>query len=240
MSKLKKAPLIEVIFELRWAISNSNDLAKVQYLYGDLYNEIKDAYPYREAIVPAEVPVELLINKPIHRFRKAKNDYPLCQVGPGIITHNTIDKQYFWNTFYKNTTKLIDAFYKVFTLNEQITTSLLYIDLIPFDFTNNNVYKFINDNINIDFKQSFLDEDSQPFDLNFGFYYKTKFGNLELTFRRGRKSENEEGILIQTRLNGNNISTDKNKIFNWIENAHYTCSNTFKKLISTNLYNSFQ
>jgi len=240
MSKLKKAPLVEVVFELRWAITNSNDLAKAQYLYGDLYNELKDSYPFREGIVPAEVPVELLINRPIHRFRKAKNDYPLCQVGPGIITHNTIDKQYFWDSFYENTTKLIDSFFKVFPLNEQISISLLYIDLIPFDFANNNVYKFLNDNLNIDFKQSFLDENSQPFDLSFGFYYKTKFGNLELTFKRGRKNENEEGILIQTRLNGDNISTETNQIFDWLENAHDTCSNTFKKLISTKLYDSFQ
>jgi len=240
MSKLKNAPLIEVIFELRWGISNSDDLAKAQYIYGDLYNELKEFYPYREAIVPAEVPIEMLINKPIHRFRKAKNDYPLCQVGPGIITHNTIDKHYFWNKFYENTTKLIEAFSNVFHLNEKITTSLLYIDLIPFDFTSKDVYKFINDHFNIEFKQSFFEEISQPFDLNFGFYYKTKFGNLELTFRRGRKNENEEGILLQTRLNSNNMNTDKTEILNWLENAHYTCSNTFKKLISTNLYNSFK
>lgn len=240
MSKLKKAPLIEVIFELRWAITNSDDLARSQYLYGDLYNELKSIYPFRESIVPAEVPIDLLINKPVHRFRNSKDEYPLCQIGPGLITHNTIDKKYYWETFSKNIIELVDAFINVFPeKDKQITTSLLYIDLIPFDFSKDNVNNFLNENFNIDFKQSFLDGNYQPYELNFGFYYKTKFGNLELTFRRGSKNINEEGILIQTRLNAFNLTLDKNKISVWLNNAHNSCSTVFKKLVSTKLYNSF-
>ena len=78
---------------------NKSDLSKVQYLYGDLYSELKQKYPHRESIVPTEIPLDILINQPVHRFRSAPNDYPLFQVGPGIITLNTTDSKYYWNTF---------------------------------------------------------------------------------------------------------------------------------------------
>lgn len=42
MSKLPNAPLIEVVIELRWQITQKNELTGIQYLYGDLYNELKD------------------------------------------------------------------------------------------------------------------------------------------------------------------------------------------------------
>jgi len=88
MSKLPKAPLLEVIFELRWQIKQKSDLTKYQYLIGDLYSAIKKTYPVRESLAPPEVPTDILINNPVHRFRKDKNQYPLVQIGPGLLTLN--------------------------------------------------------------------------------------------------------------------------------------------------------
>jgi len=100
MSKLPNAPLIEVIFELRWEIKQKSDLTKYQYLIGDLYSSIKGDFPIRESLAPPEIPTEILINNPAHRFRSDKNQYPLVQVGPGLLTLNTTDENYFWNDFY--------------------------------------------------------------------------------------------------------------------------------------------
>ena len=41
MSKLPKAPLVEVVFELKWDIKIKSDLDDFQYLYGDLYANLK-------------------------------------------------------------------------------------------------------------------------------------------------------------------------------------------------------
>lgn len=89
MSKLPKAPLVEVVFELRWEIAEKADLMQVEYLYGDIYAELKDKYPHRERILPIEIPVDLTVNKPVFRYRANKNSYPLIQLGPGLITLNT-------------------------------------------------------------------------------------------------------------------------------------------------------
>ena len=82
MSKLPKAPLVEVVAELRWEIISKEELAGVQYLYGDLYNELKQKYPFRESIIPIEVPIEMTINRPVHRFRAEKEDIPFFKSDP--------------------------------------------------------------------------------------------------------------------------------------------------------------
>ena len=44
MSKLLKAPLLEVIFEINWDITNKNDIIEFQYLHGDMYSNLKNSY----------------------------------------------------------------------------------------------------------------------------------------------------------------------------------------------------
>ncbi len=80
MSKLPNAPLIEVIYELRWDVKDEQDLGKFQYLHGDLYAAKKIEYPLREILISVDVPVGLLINNPVYRFR-SKENYPLFQLG---------------------------------------------------------------------------------------------------------------------------------------------------------------
>src|SRR5258708_6704442 len=94
MSKLPSAPLIEVVFELRWTIEQQ-EAQSIQYLSGDLYPHIKDKYPFREAIQG----FPLFGNSPSSRFRVAQNDYPLVQIGPGVLTINTTDAKYFWKEY---------------------------------------------------------------------------------------------------------------------------------------------
>lgn len=150
MSKLPKAPLLEVIFELRWQIKQKSDLNKYQYLIGDLYSLIKDTYPVRESLAPPEVPTDILINNPVHRFRTATNQYPLVQVGPGVLTLNTTDDNYYWSEFYDWAQTLNQRFFSVFPIEtETFNANLLYLDFFKFDFKNDNVNDFINESFNI-------------------------------------------------------------------------------------------
>ena len=129
MSRLPNAPLLEVIFELRWQIKEKEELNKYQFLIGDLYSSIKENYPSRESLVPPQVPTDILINNPFHRFRKGKNEYPLVQIGPGVLTLNTTDDNYFWKDFYTWSESLVTNFFDVFILeNEAFKSNLLYLD----------------------------------------------------------------------------------------------------------------
>lgn len=241
MSKLPKAPLLEVIFELRWQIKQKSDLTKYQYLIGDLYSAIKQTYPERESLAPPEVPVDFLINSPVHRFRKDKNQYPLVQIGPGVLTLNTIDENYHWNDFYSWAEALNNVFFSVFQLeNETFRSNLLYLDFFKFDFINNNVNEFINKSFNIIINQGFIEETGNPFHLDIGFFYNTELGNLSVTLKKGQNGKKEDGIVMQTSLNGKDSMTSSVNVLSWLNQAHEFSSKIFKEITKGELYNSFK
>jgi len=242
MSKLPHAPLIEVVLELRWKITNKADLTKIQYLYGDIYNTLKNKYPYRESIAPPEIPIEILINQPAHRFRASQNDYPLFQVGPGIITLNTVDKKYFWEKFSTDSEELINAFLSVFPFqnNEKLNPSILFLDFFPFNFNEKDVYNFISEKFNIEFKQNFIKDVKNPKDVNIGFYYEIQLGDLSVIFQKGKDNKQSEGIVLQTRINGTSLNPEITEIKTWIDKSHDVCSDLFKKLSEGELYESFK
>ena len=239
MSKLPKAPLVEVVIELRWQITNKNELAGIQYLYGDIYNELKEKYPFRESILPVEFPMEMTINQPVHRFRAERDGYPLFQVGPGILTLNTIDSKYYWEALFKDASELIENFFKVYTLNKDISPGILYIDFFPFNFEKQDVHEFINHRFNVTFGQSFFENDNFPTDFNMGFAYNINLGDLRINFQKG-KNNNIDGILLQTRINGKSLNPNQKNINNWFNQAHSLSSNLFKQLIEGELYQSFK
>ncbi len=241
MSNLPNAPLIEVVLELRWQITNKNDLTKIQYLYGDIYNELKHKYPYREVVQPMEVPVEILINHPVHRYRSEESGYPLIQIGPGLITQNMDRYTYGWEFFLESSIELISSFIKIFPLqkHEYLIPSLLFIDFFPFNFENSDVYEYINEKFNLSYSQSFIDNHSNPKNLNLGFYYDIPLGELSVNFLRGKNLSHDDGIILQSRIGGSSSFSEKEELTTWIKDAHEVCSDLFKRLTEGELYKSF-
>jgi uncharacterized protein (TIGR04255 family) len=242
MSKLPNAPLVEVVFELRWSVNDKSDLMEAEYLYGDIYAEIKNKYPHRERILPIEIPVELTINKPVYRYRANKNDYPLVQVGPGLLTLNTTANLYEWNFFFNDAKELIKTFLKIFKPKKEkkINLSLLYLDFFPFDFKNEDVTKFINENLNIKIEQSFIENVRYPKEINIAYSFDIEHGELKVSLQKGINNSKNEGLLLQSRINGAPIQPENDLITEWINNSHGICSNLFKELTKGQLYESFK
>lgn len=242
MSKLPNAPLLEVIFELRWEVTNKADLSKYQYLHGDLYSILKDTYPFRESLVPPEIPSDVLINKPVHRFRTAPRDYPLFQIGPGLITLNTVDKRYEWNEYFEWCKNLIDAFFNVYPLDkaEKFTPSLIYFDFLKLDITKGDILTYINKHFNINVSQNFFNTKNFPKIFNWGLGYDTELGELSVKINVGKNGKQEEGLIIQTQLRGLKFDPESEHILNWLDNSHKFCSNLFKEMTKGALYESFK
>ncbi len=241
MSRLPNAPLVEVVFELRWQIQDKSDLLSFQYLFGDLYSELKNKYPVRESLTPPEIPLDVFINQPIYRYRIEKEKYPLYQIGPGILTVNTIDEVYFWDDFYKSSEEILDTFIGIGSFDKELKfkPSLLYFDFFPFDFSSDNVHDFLNEKFNITFKQNFMDE-SIPTNLNLGFYYKTKIGDIATTFQKGKNNKKNDGIVLRTKIDGLSYKLNKNDLLKWINDAHKLSSQSFKELTKGKLYETFK
>jgi uncharacterized protein (TIGR04255 family) len=242
MSKLPNAPLLEVIFEIRWDIMKSG-LQKYQFLHGDLYSLLKEYYPIREILVPANVPVELLLNSPVHRFRHKEKGYPLFQTGPGLISVNTDDEIYDWDKDYFIRCKTItESFFKVYPSlgNEIFTPSLIYIDFLKLNIEKEDAFQFVNENLNIKVSQSFFQNQILPKSLDFGFMYATDLGDLKFSLNIGKNSKGEDGIVMQTNLHGPGFDNSTNDIIGWLDKAHNLSTNLFKQMTEGKLYDSFK
>lgn len=240
MSRLKNAPLLEVIFELRWDMSHQEHWKKYPYLHGDLYAQLKEKYPKRELLVPGEIPQEALVNKAVYRFR-SKENYPLFQVGPGLLTLNTTDDYYEWDDYYGQIKELTDNFFNLyeFPAAEKITPSLSYYDFLKFDWEQNDVLKYVSENLNITIDQDFYDVNGNPSSFNWGIGYKTVLGNFNLRIDAGMNKNQEKGLILQFQLNGLQKDPDIQSLSSWLIDGHKLCSKLFKKLTAGNLYNSF-
>jgi len=242
MSRLPKAPLLEVIFELKWKITNKDDLTKYQYLTGDLYSKIKERYPRRQTSIPPEFPIDLLISKPVHKYSVQESAYPLVQLGPGIVTLNTNDNNYFWEEYYAWAKELIGNLFEVYSMNqsEKFQPSLIYIDFLVIDFEKNNILDYLSEKMNIKISQNFLFNKSNPKALNFGISQEVDNGVLNISFNTGRNKEKETGLVIETKLIGNEFDPDSNIILEWLDSGHKLCSSLFKEMTKGDLYESFK
>jgi uncharacterized protein (TIGR04255 family) len=240
MSKLPKAPLLEVIFEINWDITNKNDIINFQYLHGDLYSNIKENYSYRENLLPPEVPYDVAKGMPVYRFRKEEAGYPLVQIGPGILTYNTVDELYFWESFENEINNLTKSFSVVFSEINKINLipTLTYIDFFEIDLQNENIVDFVNQNLNLNVKQSIIENDRAK-DINLNLSYEIDNNILSLNLRGG-SANNKEGIVLQTKLIGKKQKYSSKEQIEWLNEAHEICSDIFKKITTEKLYNSFK
>ena len=243
MSKLLNAPLIEVIFELRWEINLKSDLIDFQYLHGDLYSSLKDKYPHRENLIPPEIPFEAVKGMPVFRFRETNNSYPLIQIGPGLLTVNALNDSYVWSDFKQEIYNVLDVLNQIYpkinTLN--LKPGLTYIDFLSMDKKAINSIDFINENLNVAISNTIL-TDAQILvnDINFTVNYKIKENLLSLNVADGKVNDNTDGIILQTKVIGNNNSYNNQELKSWLEGSHELSSKTFKSIIKEELYNSFK
>lgn len=240
MSRLPNAPLIEVIFELRWDVRMKQDMINMQYLYGDLYNALKDKYPIREHVAPPELPMEVLINLVAHRYRSVLNGYPLYQLGAGVLTLNSDHQHYDWENYYPWADELLTKFFEEFLDKDKpFKTNLSFIDFFPVDFEQRDVNEFINESFNIKIEQTFFKSRTPPINLNLGFYYKTEVGDLAITFQKGIGAGQKPGIIVETKISGNELPPVKQAILDWLGSSHKLSSQVFKDLINERFYMTF-
>jgi len=240
MSKLKNAPLLEVIFELRWNMSDSSHWERYPYLHGDLYSQLKDKYPQRELLVPGEVPQEVMVNKPVYRF-KSHDGYPLFQVGPGLITLNTTDDFYEWDDYFAQIKELSNEFFQLYNFgsNEKVSPSLSYYDFLKIDLEEQDVLGYLSENLNIKITQNFHEFNEDPNSFNLGIGYKTNLGNFNLRIDAGINKNQEKGLILQFQLNGLQKQPNIEDLTSWLNDGHKLCSKLFKQLTEGNLFNSF-
>ncbi len=137
MPKLSKAPLQEVIFEIRWTFgTDSQSMQAVDTEYpmavGKMQNLVEDEFPVYKRKHPIDIPEQPVLHyQTVHQFWSKDGSWPILQLGPGIFTINDTEKNYDWDTTFlpmviKNVEKLWKAYSNKIKVN---LASLRYIDL---------------------------------------------------------------------------------------------------------------
>lgn len=243
MNKLPNAPLIEVIFELIWPINNNKDREKFQFMLGDIYSKLKHKYPNRQNLVSApnfEIPLEVFINKPMYRFTKNES-YPLYQIGPGLLSVNTIDSFYSWSDFEQEILEVTEALNYSYDFEEstQLNYGLKYINFFQFDFNKNNAFDYLSEYLHLDIKHNLQPDNIIPMFFSLAIGYPCDLGLFNTVINRGNYN-GEEGFIIETNVTKQLISANLEALSSWLEESHDFLSRKFKKMTKGALYNSFK
>jgi uncharacterized protein (TIGR04255 family) len=253
MSKLPKAPLIEVIFELHWPSQDLDDLNKFDLSLGAMFVALRKDFPHTINLRPDnQIPLGIFIDKPTHRFTQGNfpptdpKNYPLYQLGPGLLTVNTVDENYDWDRFSAlilEINRILSDIYQ-FDPNKELTLALKYLDFYKVNFEDDvrtlyqELFKF-----KIDLGRA-VPKEVHPILMNIESGYKTANGTVNFSLKRVKMAkpfDNTDGIIfengIQLKIKAENYTNTLNK---WLTDAHEDLSAFFKEITKGKTYESFK
>ena len=240
--KLKNAPLKEAIFELFWngpidksgfPIDNEFDLAQ-----GRFDVEIRKDFPVYKRLIPANSPIKIL-GQPIHQFWRNQLQWPVVQLGQGIMTVNETEKGYIWDNFRKIIHDSIQILIKSYDTSPSFKRlSLRYIDSVDLP-ENITLLDFVNSSFKTNITNSFM-VPGEMAGLNFNQIF-TVFQNskVHLNIQSAINNLNGKPAIVWITLIETNEIPSIDDISKWIDKAHSTCSNLFKQTLSESFYETF-
>lgn len=240
IEKLPNAPLQEVVFELLWEMDYDSSGRPFdqgfEFAQGIFAEKIKKEFHFHKRTIPEGFPLTTY-PKPIHQFWKGVNEWPVIQIGPGILTINDIEKNYTWKEFKKLVTKTIKVFINAYKKELKfIISGLKYIDAV--EIGENDFLTFINDNFNIKLTNNFVSSGKiTNVKINETFFIKD-IGDLDILISSGMSKNSKPSVIWQSKiLKRENFSFQD--IIPWVDKAHAVVSEHFKQTIKDSFYASF-
>lgn len=148
IEKLTNPPLREVVFTIKWALSNVAD--KVTYKYDthldEAYYRLRDMYRREDApaarlsritrMLPPGLGTPFTLNyRPFYTFQPEGSDYPLVQLGSGVFTMNQDGRTYRFDDFLEFVTdsvqKLSQAYGESELMPRPISFDFLLVNEVP-------------------------------------------------------------------------------------------------------------
>ncbi len=251
---LKNKPLIEAIFELHWKlpIEHPELPADPNYtlLVGSMHGHFKAEYPFFEQLPTTQIPDALAAYLVQYRFRAGEQMWPIVQLGPGIITLNqTAD--YRWDEdFAPRIGRTVREFFTAYPGEQPpVVQSLIlrYINAVPFDYENQNVFEFLRDmmQVRIELVPSLFEETGVPnhphvLDIRVAFPSANPAGTISLRFARG-KHQNHDTLVWESWFESSDgaVAQTEETILTWATAAHTVIRDWFFKLIEGELRQRF-
>ena len=251
--ELINKPLIEAIFELRWALQDNPKGFSVdpnyRLLLGRMFDRLETSYPAHEQLPTATLPDEMVGYTVQHRFRAAQGGWPLVQLGPGIMSVNETNS-YGWLGFKKHTIEAVDHLFACYPKANPLIISnlaLRYINSVELPSEDTNVYAFLEENLKVQVKvpKSFFEGNgvvSSPsqLQLNQVFESKNPVGQIQLRVSRGKKEDRDSLIWETIFQSAESDCPMPEGVNQWLENAHRLVKDWFYKMIDGELHRRFR
>lgn len=241
MSKLSNAPLVEVIFELKWNSTNKQEVDKFQLLIGAMYAELRDNYEKPENfLTDPNIPIQAFLNRPIYRSKKKDGTPILYQLGPGILSINYVGSGYDWESFYMEISRIVELVKKLYSFNpnKEIHIGLKYLDFFDFDFESGHIFNFLKEKFHLTIDSKFI---TNPLGLNFEVAQRGEDSIFNFKISTGALNTGRKGLIVESKLNsvknGGTLFAEFNKTLNYF---HSELSSFFKVLTEGELYDSFK
>lgn len=246
MKKLPKAPLREVILEIKWEMqvdSSSGFLTDpgFQLALGKFHQSIQNEFPLNIQKFPNDVPIHILGQQALYQFWKAKEAWPVIQIGPGILIINEVEKSYDWEkSFYPLVEETLEKMDRAYQGNIPFNSfALRYIDAVKVsDYAFTDWPSFFKKHINFDFSNSF--NTTEPVaGFNFDQTFRLEDNTLlNVIFSSGNNQQGELMFFWQIVVQGNGSFT-KDLLTSRIKKAHTITSEKFRDICKKDFYGSF-
>lgn len=252
----KKPPLIEVIVEVRWKLKEgTHPDTKIDPHYKLLPGKFSDnmigPYPYHEELPQASIPDEISPYMVKHRFRHQKDEWPLVQLGPGILTVNHTKKYTTFDEFKPLAISAVDVLFKVYPEPADLKIqSIVFrcIDAILIDYQRENVMQFLKEKMGIQislpeklFTDTSVERIPQTFFWQTSFICNKPKGLGTIRFALGKSSGNP--ALIWEQIVGSedsDVPLMPQGFEQWIDEAHTLTESWFLGLIQGSLEKEFE
>jgi uncharacterized protein (TIGR04255 family) len=240
--KLKNAPLKEAIFELFWNSPINKAGLKVdrefELAIGKFSLNISKDFPVHKRTMPQEAPIKVY-GLPLYQFWKGEIQWPVIQLGPGILTVNDTDKNYHWEDTYRpNISTAIEALTKSYSnLPNFNKVSLRYIDSVDVN-KDEDILGFISKNLLTSIENKFsIPGKESAININQIFNIDDFKVSLQIQTAINNVTGNQAIVWITSVVRDGKI--DVKELFLWIDKAHGIISDLFIKMLNPEFYESF-
>ncbi len=245
--KLKNAPLLETIFEIRAESLTALDLGDYAFKAAEFHQAMKPAYAERANKPEAGLGLNIQhVHGVQHQFF-GENRYPLFQTGPIVATTNSDGESYYWPDFEKSirllTAKIIEVDFFHTQANSERKFNLVwqYHNFFAIN-DSESISNFLKDSLSLEVRSPSLDGvgDLNGLELS----STTELGSLQLSFQRTiLPTENTEpassaGMLWRTTLFSHSLYLQPDPILAWANSAHDLCGGLFRTMTQP-IYHQF-
>jgi uncharacterized protein (TIGR04255 family) len=243
VKKLSKAPLKEVVFEVFWGNRNQQPEMRdsgFEFALGRFADQLaQNDFSTIERIVPEGIQIP---RKATHRFKPYNSDWPIVQIGPGVLAVNDNDEKYVWEDSYKPlVAKSLQALFSSYRESsiDVYEANLSYIDAVP---VVGDLLSFLDTVFKLRF---------DPMLQNIGHEHTEQIGWQQAVQVAGI---GQVAFTINTSVVHNALcvfwkieaksrwesSPDTALLLDWLERTHTVLSNTFKKTLKEDFYESLK